>query len=127
MVADRAADVVLKERRPLVLCVRETPFHLGPSAAAGSGGGAGAVICRRFPALPSSAKPDDDVINQTVNRVIDQFDIPAARSFYPLAGTVERTSALYELLAFLQCNFVAAIKSSTFNLFFCAQALRFRP
>ena len=71
----RAADVVLKERRPLVLCVRETPFHLGPSASAGSGcraGGGDNAAGTGFYHRPQSL---DDVINQTVNRVLDQFDI----------------------------------------------------
>ena len=53
----RAADVVLKERRPLVLCVRETPLHLGHLR------------------LMTQAASLDDVINQTVNRVLDQFAI----------------------------------------------------
>ncbi len=61
----RAADVVLKERRPLVLCVRETPLHLGHLRLMTQAAEIGAVI------MP----PVDDVINQTVNRVLDQFAI----------------------------------------------------
>ena len=53
----RAADVVLKERRPLVLCVRETPLHLGHLR------------------LMTQAAEIGDVINQTVNRVLDQFAV----------------------------------------------------
>ncbi|RRE14314.1 UbiX family flavin prenyltransferase [Klebsiella pneumoniae] len=70
----RAADVVLKERRPLVLCVgNAVPF--GPSASAGSGCRAGAVIMPPVPAFYHRPQSLDDVINQTVNRVLDQFDI----------------------------------------------------
>ena len=71
----RAADVVLKERRPLVLCVRETPFHLGHLRLLVQAAEMGAVIMPTVQALYHRTKTLDDVINQTVNRVIDQFDI----------------------------------------------------
>ncbi len=71
----RAADVVLKERRPLVLCVRETPLHLGHLRLMTQAAELGAVIMPPVPAFYHAPKSLDDIINQTVNRVLDQFDI----------------------------------------------------
>lgn len=71
----RAADVVLKERRPLVLGVRETPLHLGHLRLMTQAAELGAVIMPPVPAFYHRPQTLDDVINQTVNRVIDQFDI----------------------------------------------------
>ena len=71
----RAADVVLKERRPLVLCVRETPLHLGHLRLMTQAAELGAVIMPPVPAFYHRPASLDDVINQTVNRVLDQFDI----------------------------------------------------
>ncbi|WP_433639843.1 UbiX family flavin prenyltransferase [Kluyvera georgiana] len=71
----RAADVVLKERRPLVLCVRETPLHLGHLRLMTQAAEMGAVIMPPVPAFYHRPQTLDDVINQTVNRVLDQFDI----------------------------------------------------
>ncbi|HAF51841.1 UbiX family flavin prenyltransferase [Leclercia adecarboxylata] len=71
----RAADVVLKERRPLVLCVRETPLHLGHLRLMTQAAELGAVIMPPVPAFYHRPQSLDEVINQTVNRVIDQFDI----------------------------------------------------
>lgn len=71
----RAADVVLKERRPLVLCVRETPLHLGHLRLMTQAAELGAVIMPPVPAFYHRPQSLDDVINQTVNRVLDQFDI----------------------------------------------------
>ena len=71
----RAADVVLKERRPLVLCVRETPLHLGHLRLMTQATELGAVIMPPVPAFYHRPQTLDDVINQTVNRVLDQFDI----------------------------------------------------
>lgn len=71
----RAADVVLKERRPLVLCVRETPLHLGHLRLMTQAAELGAVIMPPVPAFYHRPQSLDDIINQTVNRVIDQFDI----------------------------------------------------
>lgn len=71
----RAADVVLKERRPLVLCVRETPLHLGHLRLMTQSAELGAVIMPPVPAFYHRPQSLDDVINQTVNRVLDQFDI----------------------------------------------------
>ncbi len=71
----RAADVVLKERRPLVLCVRETPFHLGHLNLMVQAAASGAVIMPPLPAFYHRPQTLQDIIDQTVNRVIDQFDI----------------------------------------------------
>ena len=71
----RAADVVLKERRPLVLCVRETPLHLGHLRLMTQAAELGALIMPPVPAFYHRPQTLDDVINQTVNRVLDQFDI----------------------------------------------------
>lgn len=71
----RAADVVLKERRTLVLCVRETPLHLGHLRLMTQAAELGAVIMPPVPAFYHRPQTLDDIINQTVNRVLDQFDI----------------------------------------------------
>lgn len=71
----RAADVVLKEHRPLVLCVRETPLHRGHLRLMMQAAELGAVIMPPVPAFYHRPQTLDDIIDQTVNRVIDQFDI----------------------------------------------------
>ncbi|XHA15299.1 UbiX family flavin prenyltransferase [Citrobacter farmeri] len=78
----RAADVVLKERRPLVLCVRETPLHLGHLRLMTQAAEIGAVIMPPVPAFYHRPVTLDDVINQTVNRVIDQFDIALPQDLF---------------------------------------------
>ena len=71
----RAADVVLKERRRLVLMVRETPVHLGHLRNMAAVTEMGAVVAPPVPAF--YAKPDslDAVITQSVARALDLFDI----------------------------------------------------
>ncbi|MEC5343606.1 UbiX family flavin prenyltransferase [Brenneria populi] len=71
----RAADVVLKERRPLVLCVRETPLHLGHLRMMTAVVELGAVIMPPAPAFYHRPQSVEDIVDQTVNRVLDQFDI----------------------------------------------------
>lgn len=71
----RAADVVLKERKKLVLVVRETPLHLGHLEAMVSLTRMGAIVFPPVPAFYHRPKTLDDVINQTVTRILDQFDI----------------------------------------------------
>lgn len=71
----RAADVVLKERRPLVLCVRETPLHLGHLRLMTQAAELGAVIMPPVPAFYHRPQSVMDIVDQTVNRVVDQFDI----------------------------------------------------
>lgn len=78
----RAADVVLKERRPLVLCVRETPLHLGHLRLMTQAAELGAVIMPPVPAFYHRPQSLNEVINQTVNRVIDQFDIELPQDLF---------------------------------------------
>lgn len=78
----RAADVVLKERRPLVLCVRETPLHLGHLRLMTQAAELGAVIMPPVPAFYHRPQTLDDIIDQTVNRVLDQFDIELPQDLF---------------------------------------------
>lgn len=71
----RAADVTLKERRRLVLVVRETPLHLGHLRHMAELTETGAIILPPAPAFYNMPKTLDDIINQTVGRVLDQFHI----------------------------------------------------
>lgn len=71
----RAADVVLKEGRTLVLVVRETPFHRGHLEALRAAAANGAVILPPIPAFYSRPTTLDEVINHTVGRVLDHFGI----------------------------------------------------
>jgi len=71
----RAADVVLKERRRLVLAVREAPFntiHLENMLKLSR---MGVVISPPVPAFYNHPKTLDDVVNHTVNRILDLFDV----------------------------------------------------
>ena len=71
----RAADVVLKEQRKLVLVLRETPLHLGHTQLMTRSIEIGATLLPAMPAFYHRPSTIDDLINQTVNRVLDQFDI----------------------------------------------------
>ncbi len=73
----RAADVVLKERRRLVLMVRETPLHLGHLRLMTAAAEYGAVLLPPLPAFYPRPETVDDIVNQTVGRILDQFDIEA--------------------------------------------------
>lgn len=71
----RAADVVLKDRRKLVLVTRETPLHLGHLRLMVQVSEAGGIIMPPMPAFYHRPKTIDDIVNQTVNRVLDLFEI----------------------------------------------------
>jgi 4-hydroxy-3-polyprenylbenzoate decarboxylase len=71
----RAADVTLKERRTLVLMVRETPLHLGHLRLMTLATEIGAVLVPPLPAFYHQPKTLDDIINQSVNKALDQFDL----------------------------------------------------
>jgi flavin prenyltransferase len=71
----RAADVTLKERRRLVLVVRETPLHEGHLELMVRVTRIGAVIMPPVPAFYHMPKTIDDLIDQTVGKVLDMFSI----------------------------------------------------
>ena len=70
----RAADVVLKEQRKIVLVLRETPLHLGHTQLMTRSIEIGATLLPAMPAFYHRPSTIDDLINQTENRVLDQFD-----------------------------------------------------
>lgn len=71
----RAADVVLKERRRLVLMPRETPLHAGHCELLLKACQLGAIVAPPMPALYTRPQTVDDIINHNVGRVLDLFDI----------------------------------------------------
>jgi flavin prenyltransferase len=82
----RAADVVLKERRRLVLMLRETPLHLGHVRTMAQVTEAGAILYPPVPAFYQKPQTIDDMVDHTVGRVLDLFDIET--------GTVNRWHGL---------------------------------
>lgn len=78
----RSADVVLKERRRLVLMVRETPLHTGHLRSMTQLSEMGAIIAPPVPAFYARPTSIQDMVDHTVGRVLDLFDIDA--------GTVRR-------------------------------------
>ena len=75
----RAADVVLKERRRLVLMVRETPLHTGHLRTMTRLSEMGAVIAPPVPAFYTRPQTLDEVVTQTVGRALDLFDLDLAQ------------------------------------------------
>lgn len=71
----RAADVVLKERRRLVLMVRETPLHAGHLQSMLELTNMGGIIMPPVPAFYTLPKSIEDIVSQTVARALDLFDI----------------------------------------------------
>ena len=84
----RAADVTLKEGRPLILLVRETPLHVGHLRMLTTLAEMGAVIVPPVPAFYNRPKELDDIINHTVARVLDRLQLPQT-----LVGEWQGTSA----------------------------------
>ena len=78
----RAADVVLKDRRRLVLLVRETPLHLGHLRLLAQATEIGAVVMPPVPAFYHRPETIDDIINQTVNRALDLLGIELPRDLF---------------------------------------------
>ena len=71
----RAADVCLKEKRRLVLVVRETPLHLGHLRTLATLAEIGAVIMPPVPAMYANPQSVDDIVAHTVGKALDQFGI----------------------------------------------------
>ena len=73
----RAADVCLKERRPVVLMVRETPLHLGHLDLMTKAAQYGCAIVPPVPAFYHRPKSIDDIVTQTVGRALEQLNVDA--------------------------------------------------
>jgi 4-hydroxy-3-polyprenylbenzoate decarboxylase len=73
----RAADVALKERRRLALLVRESPLHTGHLRTMTAASELGAVIVPPVPAFYANPRTLEDIIDHTIGRVLDLFDIEA--------------------------------------------------
>jgi 4-hydroxy-3-polyprenylbenzoate decarboxylase len=71
----RAADVTLKERRKLILVVRETPLHLGHIRLLAQVTENGAVVLPPMPSFYHRPKTIEDIVNQTVGKMLDQFHL----------------------------------------------------
>jgi 4-hydroxy-3-polyprenylbenzoate decarboxylase len=80
----RAADVCLKERRRVVLMLRETPLHLGHIRSMAAVTEAGAIVYPPVPAFYARPKSIEEMVDHTLGRVLDLFDIDL--------GTVRRWS-----------------------------------
>ena len=78
----RAADVTLKDRRRLILLVRETPLHLGHLRLLVQLAEMGAVVMPPVPAFYHRPASLEEVIDQTVNRVLDLLDIEIDRDLF---------------------------------------------
>ena len=87
----RAADVTLKERRPLVLMVRETPLHLGHLRTMVRLAEMGAVIAPPLPAFYAKPASLEEVVDQSVGRALDLFGLSwsAVRRWEGLKGGAE--------------------------------------
>ncbi|HET9740257.1 MAG TPA: UbiX family flavin prenyltransferase [Solirubrobacteraceae bacterium] len=72
----RAADVTLKEGRPLIMLVRETPLHLGHLKMLTTLTEMGAVVLPPMPAFYNRPREVDDIVNHTVARVLDRLNLP---------------------------------------------------
>lgn len=74
----RAADVTLKERRRLILMVRETPLHLGHLRTMAALSEMGAIIAPPVPAFYTKPRTLDDIVDASVDRVLDLLGLPQA-------------------------------------------------
>ncbi len=72
----RAADVTLKEGRPLILLIRETPLHVGHLKCMLALAEMGAVVLPPMPAFYNHPKDLDDIVNHTIARVLDRLSLP---------------------------------------------------
>ena len=78
----RAADVTLKERRRLVIVPRETPLHLGHLRLMTQVTEAGAILLPPVPAFYHRPRTLDDIINHTVNRVLDLMGVELEKDLF---------------------------------------------
>lgn len=88
----RAADVALKERRKLILMVRESPLHLGHLRSMAALAEIGAILAPPVPAFYHHPKTIDDLVEHSVDRVLDLLGVPsddASRWDGPYKGKTE--------------------------------------
>ncbi|WMY94903.1 MAG: UbiX family flavin prenyltransferase [Arsenophonus sp.] len=78
----RAADVVLKEKRKLILGIRETPLHLIHLRLMTDVSRIGAILFPPMPAFYHKPKTIQDIIDQTVNRILDQYGIGLSKTLF---------------------------------------------
>src|SRR5580658_7163428 len=92
----RAADVVLKERRRLVLMVRETPLHTGHLRTMAALAEMGAIIAPPVPAFYAQPATLEDMVDHTLGRILDLFDLeaPALRRWGEASGNGEKLRPL---------------------------------
>ena len=95
----RAADVMLKDRRPLVLLVRETPLHLGHLRLLVQVTEIGAIVMPPVPAFYHRPVTLEEVIDQTVNRALDLLGVELVQDLFPRwngadTATVSQVSAI---------------------------------
>lgn len=76
----RAADVTLKERRKLILMVRESPLHLGHLRTMTALAEMGAIIAPPIPGFYNNPQSVDDVVNHSVDRVLDLLGLPNSQA-----------------------------------------------
>ena len=73
----RAADVMLKERRKVILMVRETPFHLGHLRAMTQLTEMGAIIAPPIPGFYNKPETVQDLVDHSVDRILDLLGLPS--------------------------------------------------
>jgi 4-hydroxy-3-polyprenylbenzoate decarboxylase len=88
----RAADVTLKEGRPLILLVRETPLHVGHLKMMLALAEMGAVVLPPMPAFYNRPRDLDDIVNHTIARALDRLGLPQTlvaewRGAHPRVGS----------------------------------------
>mgnify|MGYP000957833170 CR=1 FL=1 len=76
----RAADVTLKERRKLILMVRESPFHLGHLRTMAALAEMGAIIAPPIPGFYTRPQTVDDIVDHSVDRVLDLLGLPSPQT-----------------------------------------------
>lgn len=94
----RAADVSLKEKKKLVVMVRETPLHLGHLKTMSRLAEMGATIAPPMPAFYHRPKSLDDLVNHTVGRILDQFGVEG-NLFKRWSGSPHQDTGTSELKA----------------------------
>lgn len=93
----RSADVILKERRKLVLLARETPFNLAHLRNMTFITEMGGIIFPPVPAFYAQPKSLEDVVNHTVGRVLDLFSIPHSGLVNRWAGTTNKVDKQFSV------------------------------